>query len=89
MRPDNRQHLSARGVVFYLACSAEKQYERTYRDRNRPLLQTENPKETLSKLITQREPWYREVADLIFDTQRKNTGSSAHTLQKLLSRINK
>ena len=47
LRAENRQHLSARGIVVFLACSPEQQFERTYRDRNRPLLQTEDPLERL------------------------------------------
>ena len=47
MDPENRRNLSARGLVVYLYCTPEQQYERTYRDRNRPLLQTEDPKARL------------------------------------------
>ncbi len=43
LNPDNRRNLSSRGFVVYLYCSPEQQYERTLRDRSRPLLQTEDP----------------------------------------------
>lgn len=72
IRADNRQHLSARGIVVYLACSAQQQYERTYRDRNRPLLQTENPLERLQTLMAEREPLYRETADYEVSTEGRN-----------------
>ncbi|MCB1773458.1 MAG: shikimate kinase AroK [Gammaproteobacteria bacterium] len=75
VRPANRQHLSARGIVFYLACSAEQQYERTYRDRNRPLLQTENPLERLRALMEEREPLYRSTADYEVSTEGRNAGT--------------
>jgi shikimate kinase len=72
VRADNRQHLSARGIVVYLACSAQQQYERTYRDRNRPLLQTDDPLERLRTLMEEREPLYRETADYVISTEGRN-----------------
>ena len=43
-------------------------FRRTCRDRNRPLLATADPKGTLRDLMTRREPYYREVADLVVET---------------------
>lgn len=68
MRKENRQHLSARGTVVYLCTSVNQQLERTAKDKNRPLLQAENPGEVLQALFTQRDPLYREVADIIIKT---------------------
>lgn len=69
--PANRQHLSSRGLVIYLQVSIEEQLARTARDKNRPLLQTENPKATLEKLARERAPLYAEIADYSFDTDNK------------------
>ncbi|MCV6022508.1 shikimate kinase AroK, partial [Escherichia coli] len=44
---ENRNRLSARGVVVYLETTIEKQLARTNRDKKRPLLQTDNPREVL------------------------------------------
>lgn len=68
----NRRHLSSRGMVVYLFCSTDQQYERTRHDKNRPLLQTENPKEKLTKLFETRDPLYREVADLVISTEKRS-----------------
>jgi len=65
---ENRQHLASRGQVFYLRTSVEQQLQRTGHDRNRPLLQTENPEATLQKLMEIRDPLYREVADWTIET---------------------
>ena len=62
--PENRKHLSERGRVVYLETSVEQQLARTGRDRNRPLLQTEDPKRRLEELFVIRDPLYREIADL-------------------------
>jgi shikimate kinase len=77
MDPDNRRHLSARGLVVYLYCSPEQQYERTYRDRNRPLLQTDDPKARLEELMAVRDPLYREAADLVVSTERRSAAAVA------------
>ncbi|HHJ14047.1 MAG TPA: shikimate kinase AroK [Gammaproteobacteria bacterium] len=66
--PDNRRHLASRGRVIYLKTSVEQQLQRTTRDRNRPLLQTPNPRERLQQLLAEREPLYRELADLVIET---------------------
>jgi shikimate kinase len=66
--PDNRRHLRNRGQVIYLETSVDQQLARTGRDRNRPLLQTENPRARLEELMRVREPLYREVAHHIIAT---------------------
>jgi shikimate kinase len=70
--PNNRRCLSARGVVVYLSCSTEQQYDRTRQDRNRPLLQTEDPMAKLQVLMEERDPIYHELADLVVSTERRN-----------------
>lgn len=65
-----RRLLKSHGTVIYLRTSIETQLERTARDRNRPLLQTENPRERLQTLKKQRDPLYLEVANLVLDTDR-------------------
>lgn len=72
MREINRQHLASRGVVVYLKTSVEEQIARTSRDRNRPLLQTENPEQVLRDLMEKREPFYIDVADVTVVTDNRN-----------------
>ncbi|HUT41111.1 MAG TPA: shikimate kinase AroK [Gammaproteobacteria bacterium] len=66
--PQNREHLASRGTVIYLHASVNQQLKRTGRDRNRPLLQTPDPRKTLEKLMAIREPLYRETADIVINT---------------------
>ncbi|HTT07575.1 MAG TPA: shikimate kinase AroK [Gammaproteobacteria bacterium] len=68
IRAENRRLLSDRGVVVYLRAPLALLVERTARDRQRPLLQNNDPKATLTALLAEREPLYREIADLIVDT---------------------
>lgn len=71
LRPANRQALSDNSSVIYLHTSVEHQLERTARDRNRPLLQTGNPRRVLEELMQVREPLYREIADVIVETDTR------------------
>ena len=71
MRPENRKALWAGGRVVYLHASVEQQVARTARDRNRPLLRTANPEKTLRDLLAMRDPLYREIADLVVETDER------------------
>ena len=66
--PENREHLKSRGRVIYLHATVNQQLRRTRKDRNRPLLQTENPRAKLEELLEVRDPLYRETAGLIVET---------------------
>ncbi len=66
--PRNREVLRTRGTVVYLRASVDELWNRTRRDRNRPLLQTADPRGRLAELMEIRDPLYREVAHVIIDT---------------------
>ena len=59
------------GDVFYLVASIDQQIERTSRDKNRPLLQTANPRKTLSDMAIVRNPIYDSLANINIDTNSK------------------
>lgn len=67
LNPDNRQCLRETGWVVYLDVLPALLYERTRYDRNRPLLQVDDPLKRLEALHAQRDPLYREVAHLVVD----------------------
>ena len=85
LSPENRQNLSARGVVIYLHCSAEQQHSRTARDRTRPLLETDDPLEKLRVLMEEREPIYRQVADMVISTEKRGTSSVIKEIMRRLT----
>jgi shikimate kinase len=66
--PRNREVLRTRGTVVYLRASVDELWNRTRRDRNRPLLQTADPRGRLAELMEIRDPLYREIAHVIIDT---------------------
>lgn len=67
----NRKLLSERGYVIYLSATVNQLLERTKNDRNRPLLQVDNPREVIENLVSSRDPLYREVADLVVATGKR------------------
>ncbi len=68
LREENRKHLQSNGFVVYLQCSIEHLLQRTRRDTQRPLLNTEDPKQQLETLFKEREPLYLSCADFKIDT---------------------
>ncbi|MFT7300901.1 MAG: shikimate kinase [Porticoccus sp.] len=68
---NNQELLKQRGYVVYLSASVDQLLERTAHDRNRPLLQVDNPRAVIEKLTSDRDPLYRDVADLVVITQRR------------------
>ncbi|MBF0471601.1 MAG: shikimate kinase AroK [Gammaproteobacteria bacterium] len=86
IRDDNRRFLQSRGLVIYLFASVEQLFQRTHRDKNRPLLQTENPRQKLEELLAVRDPLYRAVADLIIHTEDRSIRS---VTKEILSRLDK
>ncbi len=87
LRKENRSHLSARGLVVYLSATAEQLYNRTRHDRNRPLLQNDDPLGTLQALLDQRDPLYREVADLVVETDERSVQQAIPELIEKIERL--
>ncbi|MBV1787396.1 shikimate kinase AroK [Marinobacterium sp. D7] len=86
LRPENRHNLQSRGFVVYLQTSVDQQLERTARDRNRPLLQNDDPRGVLEKLMVERDPLYRECCDLIVKTDRRHPRS---VVSEIVRHLNK
>lgn len=82
--PDNRHDLAERGFVVYLAASVEEQLRRTRHDRRRPLLQSGDRRDTLARLQRERDPLYREVADIVVET---DSGRRRRTVDRILARL--
>jgi len=81
---ENRRLMAARGFVVYLHARPLHLWQRVQHDRNRPLLATADPQKKLETLYAERDPLYRELADVVVDTGRQ----SVQTLAKeLLARL--
>ncbi|MCC6303235.1 MAG: shikimate kinase AroK [Gammaproteobacteria bacterium] len=82
--PLNRADLAERGVVVFLRASVDKILNRTAKSQNRPLLRTEDPRARVEQLLTARDPLYREIADIIVDTDKRGVKS---TVTLILDRL--
>ena len=71
----NREWLRTRGFVVYLHALPAILSQRTRGDKTRPLLRGADPRERLERLYAERDPLYREVADLVVDTGRQSVSS--------------
>ena len=82
---DNRSHLGGRGYVVYLYTTVDQQVSRTQKGRERPLLENGNRREILEELLVQRDPLYREIADLVVDTDGRKVHSVANEIIESIS----
>lgn len=81
-QPRNLPLLRHLGLVVWLTADEQTTWLRVCRSPTRPLLQTDNPRETIRKLLSERAPLYRSIADLTIDS----TGlSHAEVADKILS----
>jgi shikimate kinase len=84
MTPENRNNLAARGTVIYLKTSLQQQFERTKRDTKRPLLRTDDLESRLESLREEREPFYEELADISFETDKLTVKAVANNIIKYI-----
>lgn len=84
VRPENREILRSRGHVIYLDAALPELWRRVRRNRNRPLLQVENPRARLEALFCERDPLYREIAHLIMPAHAGTVAQAAASVLALL-----
>lgn len=87
LREENRAALKSRGTVIYLQADVDTLVERTRRDRTRPLLQTADPRGKIEELLRQREPIYRELADIVVETGQRAPASVARDVIAHLKQV--
>ena len=83
----NRDALHRNGIVVYLKSTVHDLWQRTRHDRNRPLLQTADPRAKLKELYEQRDPLYTKIADLVMPTGKQSVHSLVLHLQQELKRL--
>jgi shikimate kinase len=81
---ENRRRLRDNGIVVYLHAPPNVLYERTRHDRNRPLLQVDDPLAKLQLLYEQRDPLYREVAHIVVESREGAANTLAQRIEKEL-----
>lgn len=81
---ENRDRLRTRGTVVYLRASVKDLLNRTRYDKNRPLLQTADPRARLNELYEMRDPLYREIAHVTIDTGNQSLTTLVNRLHQVL-----
>ncbi|MEE4218761.1 MAG: shikimate kinase AroK [Xanthomonadales bacterium] len=84
LREENRKILRETGLVVYMRTSVQQQLRRLGRDKSRPLLQTPDRRDRLTRLAEQRNPLYREIADIEFPAQNRGLDAVAADLARLI-----
>ncbi|MAD91891.1 MAG: shikimate kinase AroK [Gammaproteobacteria bacterium] len=77
LEAESRSRLGARGFVVYLYTTVDQQVARTLKGRERPLLENVDARETLEQLLYLRHPLYKEIADIIVETDGRKVKSVA------------
>jgi len=80
LREDNRETLKKIGIVAWLDADPEVLFERATRSGKRPLLQTENPRETFDTLLASRRQFYESAADFRLDSTELGHDEAAQRL---------
>jgi shikimate kinase len=73
LRAENRRCLIERGAVLFLDTTVDTQLKRTTHDSRRPLLQNVDKRKVLTDLKLERDPLYREVADVTVKVDNRST----------------
>lgn len=83
----NRRCIAARGTVVYLYATVDQQLQRTRHGRERPKLLEGEPREVLDQLMKIRDPLYRELADIIVETDGRNVSSVVQEIADKLQQL--
>lgn len=84
LRERNRDLLRRSGLVVYLRTSVAQQLKRLSRDRSRPLIQTSDRQERLTRLAEQRNALYEALADIEFPSPSSGPDLTARKLADLI-----
>ena len=80
LRLESRRALRNSGLVVYLHATVEMQLERTRNSRNRPLLNNGNRQSVIKDLMREREPLYRQEADIVYVTDSRSPQAAAREI---------
>jgi len=65
---ENREIIKKLGFIVYLTASIRELVYRTEHDKNRPLIKNEDAENTMKVLISEREKFYEDCADIKVST---------------------
>ncbi len=86
LRQENRDVLSKNGWIIYLQSTPEKLFNRTSGDKRRPLLQGNDRLATIKKILNEREPFYKSLANEIIQTDKLTVKQIVQKIIKILEK---
>lgn len=87
LRATNVPLLRGLGTIISLEADEETLFHRISRGKPRPLLQTADPRATMTELLTARRPFYHAAADVRLDTSRLTHEEVADAILKAISAV--
>ena len=81
-QPQNIPIMKGLAPVIWLTASEDVIFERVSRNKQRPLLQTPNPRGTIHELLEKRLPLYEKAADAVVDTSHQ---THEHVARQVIS----
>jgi len=88
LQQENVELLRRMGVIVWLDGNEDTLFARASRERNRPLLQTKNPRKTFSQIFDARRSLYGDIADIRVDTSVLTDEEIAVAILSKLGKVN-
>jgi Shikimate kinase len=88
LRQENVKILRSQAVIVWLDGDEEALFARASRKKNRPLLQTKNPRKAFSEILRSRRPLYANTADIRVDTSVLTDEEVAVAILAKLRKVN-
>ncbi len=79
-RKENMEIIKNNSAVIYLNISVREASERLENVKDRPLIEVKHRKETIEKMIRERDTLYRKYADLMVDNNGKDSIKTANEI---------
>jgi shikimate kinase len=87
LREQNVNVLKQLGIVVWLDGNEETLFARAWQEQNRPLLQTNDPRDAFSQILRARKPLYAKIADIRVDTSMLTDEEVAVAILSKLRRV--
>lgn len=87
LEESNQKLLVKNGLVIYLKADYDLLASRLQSDLTRPLLQGVDIKEKLKKLLEERDPIYRSIADCVIETKNKRAMDIVKEIEKITKQL--
>lgn len=86
LNPENIRLLKQNGIVICLTSTPEAVYKRTRSNKHRPLLNTDDPLARIRQLQKEREPYYKQAADVTIDVSDLTIGQTVDKIVEILEK---